>query len=133
MRVLLDTNVIVSAVTSRGLCADLFRAVLSDHELVICPQVLHEVRQVLRTKFSVPDDLVAEYLELLTQDAIIVEPGDLPDVPIKDKDDIGIVGAALAGKVDVLIAGDSELQGLKRFRKLRILSPRAFWKELTGA
>jgi putative PIN family toxin of toxin-antitoxin system len=133
MRVLLDTNVIVSAVTTRGLCADVFRAVLSDHELVICPQVLQEVRRILRTKFAVPEDAVAEYLELLTQDAIVAEPGDLPNVEIRDKDDLGIIGAALAGKVEVLITGDTELQRLKRFQKLRILSPRAFWEELTGA
>ena len=52
MRVLLDTNVIVSAVTTRGLCADVFRAVLSAHELVTCAQVLQEVRRILSMKFG---------------------------------------------------------------------------------
>ena len=47
MRVLLDTNVIVSAVTTRGLCADVFRTVLADHELVTCPKVLQEHRLAL--------------------------------------------------------------------------------------
>ena len=39
MRVLLDTNVIVSAVTTRGLCADVFRAVLAAHELSPVPRL----------------------------------------------------------------------------------------------
>ena len=52
MRVLLDTNVIVSAVTTRGLCADVFRAVLAAHELVTCAKVLQEVRRILGMKFG---------------------------------------------------------------------------------
>lgn len=42
MRVALDTNVLVSAIGTRGLCADLMRLVLRDHELVVGEQVLLE-------------------------------------------------------------------------------------------
>ena len=132
MKVLLDTNVIVSAVTTRGLCADVFRAVIGAHELVICPQVIEETDRILRTKFSVPDDLIREYRELIRQDAVLVEPNDLPDISIRDKDDAAIIGAAIAGRVDVLVTGDKELQDMGSFRQVRILSPRAFWEELTA-
>ena len=132
MKVVLDTNVIVSAVTTRGLCADVFRAVLAEHELVTCPKIIQEIRRILRSKFSVPDSLIAEYLELIQDAALQAEVDDLPDIRIKDKDDIEIIGAALAGKAEVLVTGDREVQDLKRIKKLRILSPRAFWEELTG-
>jgi uncharacterized protein len=132
MMVLLDTNVIVSAVTTRGLCADVFRAILAEHELVICSQVLQEVRRILRIKFGVPEPLIEEYLELLGQDAIVAEPEDLPDLPIQDKDDAEIVAAAIGAKAEVLVTGDHELQGLKSIGQLRIISPRAFWEELTA-
>jgi uncharacterized protein len=132
VRVLLDTNVIVSAVTTRGLCADVFRAVLAAHELVICAQVIQEVRRILRMKFDVPEPLIAEYLELIGQDAIVAEPGDLPDLPIQDRDDAEIVGAAIGARAEVLVTGDHELQRLKNFGKVRIISPRAFWEELTA-
>ena len=132
MRVLLDTNVIVSAVMTRGLCADVFRAVLAEHELVTCSKVLQEVRRILRTKFSVPEQLISEYLELITQDAVVAKAArDLPDFGIKDKDDVEIVAAAIAASAQVLVTGDSELQGIGRIRKVRILSPRAFGQELT--
>jgi putative PIN family toxin of toxin-antitoxin system len=130
MKVLLDTNVIISAVTTRGLCADIFRTVLLHHELVTCSQVLREVRRILRTKFSVAEDAVAEYLALLQQDAILAEPAALPKLPIKDKDDITIIAAALAEKVDLMVTGDNELQQIRDISGLRILSPRAFWEEL---
>ena len=130
MRVLLDTNVIVSAVATRGLCADVFRAVLAAHELVTCAQVLQEVRRILGMKFGVPEQLIAEYLELIGQDAIVAEPGDLPDLPILDRDDAEIVAAALSARVEVLVTGDHELQCLKNVGQPRIISPRAFWEEL---
>ncbi|MDD2904309.1 MAG: putative toxin-antitoxin system toxin component, PIN family [Syntrophales bacterium] len=132
MRVLLDTNVIVSAVTTRGLCADVFRAVLAAHELVTCPQVLQEVRRILSIKFDVPEQLIAEYLELISQEAIVAEPEDPPDLPIQDQDDAAIVAAAIIARAEVLVTGDHELQGIKSIGKVRIISPRAFWEELTG-
>jgi putative PIN family toxin of toxin-antitoxin system len=132
VRVLLDTNVIVSAVTTRGLCADVFRAVLAAHELVTCAKVLQEVRRILGIKFDVPEQLIAEYLELIGQDAIVAEPEDLPDLPIQDRDDVAIVAAAIGAKAEVLVTGDHELQSLKNVGKVRILSPRAFWEELTA-
>jgi predicted nucleic acid-binding protein len=73
MRVLLDTNVIVSAVTTRGLCADVFRTVLADHELVSCPKILQEIKRILQQKFSVPDRLITEYIELIREEAIMAE------------------------------------------------------------
>lgn len=132
MRVLLDTNVIVSAVTTRGLCADVFRAVLAAHELVTCAKVLQEVRRILGMKFGVPERLSAEYLELISQDAIVAEPEDPPDLPIEDQDDAEIVAAAIAAGAQVLVTGDHDLQSLKTVGKVRIISPRAFWEELTA-
>jgi len=132
VRVLLDTNVIVSAVATRGLCADVFRIVLAAHELVTCAQVIQEVRRILRIKFDVPEQLIAEYLELIGQDAIVAEPEDLPDLPIQDRDDAAIVAAAISARAEVLVTGDHELQSLKNIGQLRIISPRAFWEELTA-
>lgn len=132
MRVLLDTNVIVSAVTTRGLCADVFRAVLSAHELVTCAQVLQEVRRILSMKFLVPDQLIAEYLELIGQEAIMADSVDLPDLPIQGQDDVEIVAAAIGARAQVLVTGDHELQSLQNIGQVRIISPRAFWEELTA-
>jgi putative PIN family toxin of toxin-antitoxin system len=132
VRVLLDTNVIVSAVTTRGLCADVFRAVLAAHELVTCAKVLQEVRRILGMNFDVPEQLIAEYLELIGQDAIVAEFEGLPDLPIQDRDDAEIVAAAIGARAEVLVTGDHELQSLKNIGQLRIISPRAFWEELTA-
>jgi len=44
MRVFLDTNLLVSAVATRGLCADVLREVLLSHQLVISPPLLSELK-----------------------------------------------------------------------------------------
>ena len=86
----------------------------------------------MRMKFGVPEPLIEEYLELLGQDAIVAEPEDLPDLPIQDRDDVAIVAAAIAARAEVLVTGDHELQSLKNIGQVRIISPRAFWEELTA-
>ena len=131
MKVFLDTNVIVSAVTTKGLCADAYRAVLADHDLVTSTKVLHEFQRFLKMEFSVTDELIAEYLELIEEDSVLAEAGDLLALAIKDKDDVEIVAAAVTAKADVLVTGDREVQGLKSIQKTRIVSPREFWEGLT--
>jgi putative PIN family toxin of toxin-antitoxin system len=132
MRVFLDTNVIVSAVTTRGLCADVFRTVLAEHELITSLRVLQEVRRILKVKFDVPEEVILEYLELIEQDAVVAEFKDLPSLPIKDKDDIEIVAAAVSASAHVLVTGDREVQKIKSIKNVRVMSPRAFWEELTA-
>jgi len=132
MKVFLDTNVIVSAVTARGLCADVFRAVLAEHELVTSTKVLEEIQRILKEKFAVSDDLISEYLELIEEDAILAKPGSLTALAIKDQDDVEIVAAAAAAKANIFVTGGRKVQTVKRVRKTRIVSPREFWEELTA-
>jgi predicted nucleic acid-binding protein len=53
MKVMLDTNVLAAAAATRGLCADVLRAVLAEHEMVICPQIISELqRRIKRHRLS---------------------------------------------------------------------------------
>ena len=54
MKVFLDTNVLVSAFASRGLCTDLFELILLEHELIVGKQVLLELRRSMRQKIKLP-------------------------------------------------------------------------------
>jgi uncharacterized protein len=132
MKVLLDTNVLASAVTSRGLCADVLREVLAEHELVTCPQILSELRRILQTKFGMPSELIRGFVGLLQQDTISSKPGDLPKINLKDKDDLGILAAAESGDAQVIVTGDRELQNLGHYLDIKIVSPREFWEQLTS-
>jgi uncharacterized protein len=131
MKVMLDTNVLASAVATRGLCADVLRAVLAEHELVICPQIISELQRVLKDKFALPRPLVNDFIRLVREDSLLCEPGDLPGIKLKDKDDLGILSAAVGGGVNVIVTGNKEMQMVGMVAGLKIMSPRQFWQELT--
>jgi putative PIN family toxin of toxin-antitoxin system len=131
MKVMLDTNVLASAVATRGLCADVLRTVLAEHELAVCQQIISELQRVLKDKFALPRPLVNDFIRLVREDAVLCEPGDPQTIELKDKDDLGILSAAVSSEVNVLVTGDKELQIVGKVAELRILSPRQFWRELT--
>ncbi len=132
MKVFLDTNVIVSATATRGLCADVFREVLLTHELIVSEQLLTEVSRVLSAKFGASAEMIENVIRILKQDTIFSQPSDPPDVTIQDRDDLLILASALAGKADVLVTGDKELQALGSIHNLEIISPRQFWEKIVG-
>jgi len=130
MRVLLDANVLVSAVATRGLCTDVFREVLTSHELIVSDALLKEVQKALQQKLKVPSSLISEFVNLLKQDTIFIKPSRLPEVTIKDKSDLIIIASALSGSADLLVTGDKELLNLGSVESLEIVSPRAFWEKV---
>jgi putative PIN family toxin of toxin-antitoxin system len=130
MKVMLDTNVLVSAAGTRGLCGDVLREVLAEHELVICPQIISELKRTLKAKFSVPGPLVNDFVKLVQQDSIHCIPRKLPAIKFRDEEDLGIPAAAIAGGADVLVTGDKEMQGLGAIEGVKIMSPRLFWEKL---
>jgi putative PIN family toxin of toxin-antitoxin system len=130
MKVFLDTNVLVSATATRGLCADVLRAVLTSHQLGVSEPLFTELERVLLKKFGVPGNLVAELLETLKQDAHYSSPTSLPNIEIRDKDDVPILSSAVNGEADIFVTGDEELLKLGEVEKLEIISPRIFWERL---
>jgi putative PIN family toxin of toxin-antitoxin system len=130
MKVFLDTNVLVSATATRGLCADVLRAVLTSHQFVVSEPLFTELERVLLKKLGVPGNLVAELLETLKQDAHYSSPTSLPNIEIRDKDDVLILSCAVSAEADIFVTGDEELLKLGEVEKLEIISPRMFWERL---
>jgi predicted nucleic acid-binding protein len=92
--VFLDTNVLVSAAATRGLCGDVLREVFASHELIVSESVLEEVQWALTLKLGVPRDTAEEYLWLLRQESVVVREEDAPAARLRDRTDIPVVGAA---------------------------------------
>lgn len=127
MRLFLDTNVLVSALTTRGLCSELLEVVVDRHELLISEHLLKELRRVLAEKFRQPAPVISGYLGFLSLHAEMVDPGQDPGINLKDPDDLPILGSAIGGKADLLVTGDRELLALGKASGLRIISPREAW------
>jgi uncharacterized protein len=130
VRVALDTNVLVSAVATRGLCADVFNLVLAEHELIVGETVLSELTRVLREKIRVPSKTIDEFVALLRQEATVVKKAEQLTVKIRDKTDLPVLSEAVAGNAEVLVTGDADLTAIAEELPLQILSPRGFWEQL---
>jgi len=128
VRVFLDTNVLVSGFATRGLCADIIRLVLAEHELIIGEVVLEEARRVLQQKLHLPETLATDILAFLENQTIQAKPKTIPSIRIRDEDDLMVLASALAAKADVLITGDKDLLDIKeQVHGLVITDPRGFW------
>ncbi len=132
MRVFLDTNVIASAIATRGLCADVFRTAVEFHELVVSEHLLAELRRILKDKFGSSPDLIDDVTRLLRQDTFMAKSQPPANVSLKDTADIAIVTSAINGDAELLVTGDKEILALKRVGPLNIITPRQFWERERG-
>lgn len=128
MRIFPDTNVLVSAFTTRGLCADLFRNIAVRHQLVLGEPVLDELASVLGDKFKVPEEHIRAVETYLRMFDVVPAAEPLVGLPIRGIDRI-IVSTA-AATADVLVTGDAELLRLRRVQGLVISSPRELFERL---
>jgi uncharacterized protein len=127
VRVFLDTNVLVSAFATRGLCADVMRQVLAEHELIVGEVVLRELRKALRVKLKLPLATMTAIEELLRESEVIPRPRTPSDLEVRDPDDRWVLASAIAGRADVLVTGDRDLLDVAARSPVRIVDPRGFW------
>ena len=132
MRVYLDTNVLISAHTTRGLSADLYRLILAEHELLTGEVNLAELRRVLHEKFRVPMALCRRIERDLREHTVVPKPETPSGVPVRDPDDVWVLASAAAGNADLLVTGDRDLLDVAPRSPVAIAAPRECWEALRG-
>lgn len=130
MKVFLDTNVLVSAYTARGICADLLRYILAEHELFTGEVNLVELRHVLRDRFHASPELIATVEAELRDETIVPKPAKPSPLPIRDPDDRWVLASAVDGNAELLVTGDQDLLAVARQAPLAIVDPRGCWDRL---
>ncbi|MBI3210326.1 MAG: putative toxin-antitoxin system toxin component, PIN family [Candidatus Solibacter usitatus] len=129
MRLILDTNVLVSALlSSSGAPAKLLDAwERKTITLVSCDALIAELRDVLSRPFfqARVRSSVAELLAAGLRDFSLF-CGELPAGPVApDPKDSFLLALAEPGEAEFLVTGDKELLALKRHRSTRIVTPAA--------
>ena len=130
MRVFLDTNVLVSAFASRGLCAEILELVLLDHDLILGQKVVRELEKALRMKVKLSAARSAEIVDFVSSEATRVVDKAEPAIVNVDAADALVLGEALAGDAHFFVTGDGALLRLATVGALEIVSPRRFWEVL---
>jgi len=129
VRVFLDTNVLVAAFATRGLCADVLRTVLAEHELLLSTTVIEELTRALIEKLRMPEPTVREIAAYLRASAALAEmPSKPAPVAIRDPDDAVVLSEALSIAADILVTGDKDLLEAGMVPNIRIIDPRGFWQ-----
>jgi len=130
VRIVLDTNVFVSGIFFKG---PPHRILLGWQDgrvqLLVSAAILdeyHRVKDELASQF--PDVDLAQFLQLLTVHAEVIESPLLPPVIQEDPSDDRFLECAVAGKADCIVSGDKHLLKLVEFQGIPILKPAVFLK-----
>ncbi len=127
IRVVLDTNVFISALFWKGAPYQIFRKILEGAILnFVSPQILKELKERLLYKFKLPPEKVKEYLEAIVFNSKITYPKKKLNVVKKDPSDNKIIECALEAKASFIISGDKHLLEIKRYKGIKIVTPREF-------
>jgi putative PIN family toxin of toxin-antitoxin system len=126
MRIVLDTNVLIAALISQGVCSDLLEHCALNHVLVTSDFILGELHEHLVKKFKYDANEANEALVLLRSQMEHVTPIPLENQICRDADDDQVLGTAIAGKATCIVTGDSDLLVLQRCKDIKIVSPANF-------
>jgi len=128
MRLVLDTNVVLSALLWGGTPYRLLQLAIEDEvQIFTSPVLAAELREILARphlaaklaeKGTTADAVTALYLEF----ARAVSPLSVPRVVPDDPDDDHVIACAVAAKADIIVSGDKHLLKLREHQGIRIVT-----------
>jgi len=129
MKIVFDTNVILSSFITQGLSYRVLDLCLDRHRLYISQWIIDEISGKLKKKFKIPDNEIKRVQDFISRAFVIINPdGEIP-ILCRDKDDNNILHLAQFIKADIIITGDKDLLDLKKFNKVKIINPRTYMEK----
>ena len=124
---LFDTNVLIAAFITDGLCAGILRRARNgEFKLILGITVLEKFRRVLKSKFMFSDEEISLFSSILEEAATVFRAsGSVAGVCRDPEDDVILACTAEAG-VNYLVTGDKDLLAIGQYGKIKILTPREF-------
>lgn len=128
MRIMLDTNVLISAILFRSENPSrLIEKVAEDYTLVLSTYVVEELKSVVYRKFPSKMKAIEKFLTALSYE-LEYSPKNYDDTPlfeIRDDKDYMVLHTAILADIDVLITGDKDFKGID-IKRPEILTPKEF-------
>ena len=126
MRIVLDTNVYISAAIKSDLAENIIKlAAKTDFiTLLTSEEILDELREKLISKFQRSESIAGIFINRVKQIAEVVEITTKVDVITRDPEDNKILECAVSGKADLIVSSDQDLIKLKNFKGVGIVHPK---------
>jgi len=124
MKIVLDTNIFVSAYLHNGNPRKVYHRVVNGlDELYITDDILMELHKVLlRKKFDIGINEVEDFVNIIESYSIKVICQNEPENISRDIDDNKILQCGVEGNVDYIITGDKDLLVLDNYKNIRIVN-----------
>lgn len=128
IRVVLDTNILISGLFWKGpsrKVVDL--AIANKIKSITSPEILEEVEAVLYEDFpQVPYDKIEEIVKDILSYSQLIIPQAITVKKLRDLKDAKIIACGLSAKADYIVTGDRDLLVLKKYKGIKISTPKAF-------
>ena len=131
MRIVLDTNVLVSGIFFSGPPFQILQAWRDGNvQLVLSPEILEEYRRVSQSlKERFPEVDLSPVLDLIAANSDMVEAPVLSEPVCDDPDDDKFLACALASNTKVIVSGDKHLLKISGHRDIEVVKPGKFITE----
>lgn len=129
IRILLDTNVYVSAILFNGKPRLILEDIIEEKiNAFMSNEILKELEDTLsKPKFKLTNDFIQIVILEVRDITRLTNPTPLKNyLDLRDRDDYHILEAAYSAKVDYLITGDKDLLSLKKIREFKIVTPEEY-------
>lgn len=128
MKIVLDSNIIVSGILWKGKPGKIVEKWLSgEFTLILSEQLLAEYTEIIERLSNNPD-LTESWKNVFVKEAVFIEVTEVEQIS-RDPDDDFVLALAMKGNADLIISGDRDLLDLKDF-PIPILTPVTFLRIL---
>ncbi len=128
MKVIIDTNVLVSAVLKGRIPRQVIQFICDhpDGEWIASKEIILEYKEVLsRRKFRLTDEVISAWIEIIDIFVTLIDVNLEIDFP-RDRKDAKFLACAIAAEADFLITGDSDFNQAQTLVNTTIISVSLF-------
>lgn len=137
MRIVVDTNIIISAIYFGGVPRVLFELFeKGEFEVVSSHSILEEYEEVIhrmqkKSRAKDPEE-IAHFIRVLTEKSIFIHPRHRKKYS-HDPDDDKFIHCAQSGKAIYIVSDDSDLLDLDKIGNIEMITGRQFLNRIQGS
>lgn len=128
MKIFFDTNVLIASFLGSYSCAEIIEDAYHHYDVIYTDHLIKEINKVLDNKFHFDKKLIKEFIDFIENYFIYGKTAGKIEKVCRDKNDDYILADALINNIDFIITGDNDLLELNKYKSIRIILPKDYWK-----